>query len=293
MSASHNEEQIIDEQGQDAELTIGDLSVRTGVPQATLRTWETRHGVPVPRRLRGGHRRYTDRDVELVQEILRRRAAGLNMEAAVQSARSTDEHVESSVFSALRHRHPELRAHVLRKSTLLALTRAVEDECCARAEQPALFVSFQQRRFYRQSQARWLELARTASAVVVFADFPRRPAGSRWPLQVPVPTTEPMRREWALVCDCPDYPAAIAGWEQLGPEPAADSDRRFETVWTVDPAAVRDAARACVEMATRFAPQSAGRLGALLADTPAPASADLARAAGLLDRMVSYLERST
>jgi hypothetical protein len=46
-------------------------------------------------------------------------------------------------------------------------------------------------------------------------------------------------------------------------------------------------------MATRFAPQSAGRLGALLADTPAPASADLARAAGLLDRMVSYLERST
>ena len=29
-------------------LTIGDLADRTGVPPATLRSWEARHGFPVP-----------------------------------------------------------------------------------------------------------------------------------------------------------------------------------------------------------------------------------------------------
>ncbi len=39
-------------------LTISDLARLTGVPSATLRSWESRHGFPRPTRLAGGHRRY-------------------------------------------------------------------------------------------------------------------------------------------------------------------------------------------------------------------------------------------
>ena len=46
---------------------------RTGVRPATLRTWETRYGFPRPRPRRGpgGHRRYRDRDVGLIEQVLR------------------------------------------------------------------------------------------------------------------------------------------------------------------------------------------------------------------------------
>ena len=53
-----------------------------------------------------------------------------------------------SVFAGLRCRHPGIAPQELRKTTLLALTQAIEDECCARAEQAVLFAEFQQERFY-------------------------------------------------------------------------------------------------------------------------------------------------
>ena len=43
-------------------LSIGELARRTGVPAATLRSWEDRYGFPRPQRLGGGHRRYAEGD---------------------------------------------------------------------------------------------------------------------------------------------------------------------------------------------------------------------------------------
>src|SRR3712207_4853305 len=51
-------------------LTISDLAERTGVPPATLRSWESRYGFPRPIRLAGGHRRYAQRDVDAGLEVL-------------------------------------------------------------------------------------------------------------------------------------------------------------------------------------------------------------------------------
>ena len=53
-------------------LTTTQLAELTGVPAATLRMWEARHGFPAPGRLAGGHRRYGDRDVELVRAVVGR-----------------------------------------------------------------------------------------------------------------------------------------------------------------------------------------------------------------------------
>ncbi len=62
-----------------ATLTISDLARRTGVPQATLRSWESRYGFPRPVRLAGGHRRYAEQDVSAVDEVLRHRRSGLSL----------------------------------------------------------------------------------------------------------------------------------------------------------------------------------------------------------------------
>jgi len=271
-------------------LSISGLAERTDVPPATLRSWEARYGFPVPRRLAGGHRRYDDRDVTTVEEIVRLRDSGLSLQSAIDRARARAGEPETSVFAGLRRRHPDLQPQVVRKTTLLALTRAVEDECCAQAQSPVLFGSFQSERFYRQARRRWRELARTARAVAVFADFPAPSPAGETPMQIPVPHRSPVRREWSLVCDAADQPACLAGWEVPEQQGVKDSIRRFEMVWSVDPRVVRDAAQINVALAQMFAPDLGGALSGLLSGTPPTASADLRRSTGVLNRMIGYVE---
>jgi DICT domain-containing protein len=222
----------------------------------------------------------------------------MSLHAAIAQATSAAGQPEPSVFAGLRHRHPALIPQVLRKVTLLALTRAIEDECCARAERAVLFAAFQRQRFFFQSQPRWDELARTARAVIVFADFGEPagaggpPPGSAAPIKVPLAADAPARREWTLVCDARDYPACVTGWEFPGQPQASDASRRFEVVWSVDPQVVRDAAAICAQLARSAHPGLGPLLDALPSEPPAPASADLRRAAGLLTRMTSYLDKA-
>jgi MerR family transcriptional regulator, light-induced transcriptional regulator len=226
--------------------------------------------------------------VALIEEVLRQRAAGLSLPTAIaQAGRPLP--ADPSVFALLRRRHPELQPQVLRKSTLLALTRAIEDEYCARAEHAILFASFQQEHYYRRSEDRWNELARTAETVTVFADFATAAGGDGEPTQVPVPAGAPLRREWMLVCEAPDYPACLTGWEIPGQRGAADANRRFEALWTLDPRPVREAAHTCARLAESFSP-GLGLAGRLPAEPAPPVSADLQRATALLTRMASYLD---
>jgi DICT domain-containing protein len=279
-------------------LSIGELARRTQVPAPTLRSWEDRYGFPRPHRLAGGHRRYDDGDVALIEAVVRLRASGMSLQAAIGQAASQAAEAEPSVFAGLRRRHPALTLQVLRKVTLLALTRAIEDECCARAERPVLFASFQRQRFFRQSEERWNELARTARVVVVFADFSgsakagRRPPEESAPIRVPLPEDAPARREWTLVCESRDYPACVTGWEFPGQREAADPDRRFEVIWSVDPQVVSNAAAICGQLARSARPGLGRLLDALPSEPAPPASADLRRAEGLLSRMTGYLERA-
>jgi MerR family transcriptional regulator, light-induced transcriptional regulator len=271
-------------------LSIGELARQTGVPVATLRSWEDRYGFPRPQRLAGGHRRYEKGDAALIRETLRLRASGMSLQAAIGQAAARVADVGLSVFAGLRRRHPGLVPQELSKATLLAMTRAMEDESCARAEHAALFAGFQQERFYLQSRERWKELARTARVTVIFADFGESSGPDASPLTVSIPADVPLRREWFMVCAAPDYPAFISGWEFPGQVDIPDARRRFEVLWSVDPAAVVDAALICAQIACALSP-SLGRLPGDLPDGAPPASADLHRAIGLFNRMASYLDK--
>ena len=46
---------------------MGEIASRTGVTEQTLRMWERRHGFPRPDRGPGGHRRYTEEQLEQVR----------------------------------------------------------------------------------------------------------------------------------------------------------------------------------------------------------------------------------
>ena len=273
-----------------APLTIGDLAARTGVPIATIRSWESRYGFPTPSRQAGGHRRYAESDVAAVEEVLRHRNAGLALVTAVR--RVTSGGIRSrSVFAELRRLHPELAPRVLSKGTLTAVSRAIEDECCARAAEPLLFGGFQREEFLRHSSRRWVELARTARAAVTFARRGTAAPPDGALRQVWLPDDAPLAREWFLVCDATDLPACLVAVELPDERQPRDAERRFEAIWSVDPRVVRDASRVAAALADEYGPDWRDDDTALPdADDPAPASDDLRRGHELFDRMLVYLE---
>jgi DICT domain-containing protein len=257
--------------------------------------WETRHGFPPATRLPSGHRRYGEHTVDLVRQVQRQRDAGVRLEAAIAQALPALDPPAPSVYAELRRRHPGLLPHRLSKGTLLALTWALEDECCARAQRPWLFGAFQRERYYRQAEARWHDLARTARGAWAFADFPAKGSraaatGGPAPTEVPLPATAPMTREWSLVCHAPDLPAALAAWELPGQQGVPDHQRLFESVWTLAAAPVRDAARVCARVAGDLGHDTGAVLEELDRPTP-PAVPDLSHATAVFNRVLAYVER--
>jgi MerR family transcriptional regulator, light-induced transcriptional regulator len=274
-------------------LTIGDLARRTGLTPAALRVWETRHGFPRPHRLESGHRRYTEADVALVETVLRRRDAGIRLDVAISEAAASRPPGTPSVFAELRRKHPHLAPQRLRKSTLIALSWALEDEFCARAERPVLFGAFQTERYYARSARRWNELARVARSAIVMADFPgvQDERTRIRPTRVPLADDAPMRREWAVICDARDLSAGLVAWELPGQTEVADRHRLFEAMWTIDPRAVRDAARVCAQVASASGAGEGGPLLYELAGDAAPRTIDMVGATTLFNRVVGYVDR--
>jgi MerR family transcriptional regulator, light-induced transcriptional regulator len=264
----------MNEDAGDRGLAIGELVARTGLSEGTLRMWERRHGFPRPQRLPSGHRRYRESDVELLTRVVRERAAGLSLPAAIARAEESAVEVEPSIFAGLRRRRPELQPVRLRKPALLALSRAIEDESCARAERPLLVGSFQRERFYRQSQRRWREYARTADLTIVFADFERPSIPAHGPIELPVDRSRPLAREWAVVCEAPGHAACLAAMEIAQARRRSDAAREFDVLWSVEPALVRAASEICLGLARQVAPRLEERLAARLSSPPAAPPSD-------------------
>ncbi len=56
----------------------------TGLKPDTLRAWERRYGVPRPKRTSGGHRLYSQRDIDCLRWLAARQAEGLSISRAVE-----------------------------------------------------------------------------------------------------------------------------------------------------------------------------------------------------------------
>jgi len=268
-------------------MTMREMSARSGVSEATLRMWELRHGFPNPTRRSSGHRRYSELDLARVRAVIRARERGLSLQAAIELASDQTEEEPVSVYAALRARFPALEPQLIPKRGLLAMSRAIEDESMARAERPLLFGCFQRERFYRQSQERWRELARTAERAVVLADFRRVGRPRHAPLEVPIRSSDPVGREWVIVCESSGFAACLTGWERPRDTPTP-SERAFEAIWTVEAAAVRLAAQVCWRLASQTAPGPLADMRERLYDAPVAREHELRSALELSTRMVRY-----
>jgi DNA-binding transcriptional MerR regulator len=260
-------------------LTIGEVAELTGVPSATLRSWEERFGFPVPQRSAGGQRRYTEGQVDQVRRVLAERARGLALGPAI--ALLAEEVEARSVFADLRAAHPHVDVLTVGVRVMNALTYAIEDECLAHATRPLLLGCFQSVGSYERASTRWNELARRARRAVVLSDFDLTD-GQAAPERVALPSHSPLLNEWGLVCDDEALSVALVGWER----PAQGGRRVFEALVTVESDVVRDAAARYAQAARRSGLPDAEALVV----AGAPAALEERRSMSLLRRFATYAD---
>src|SRR3954452_13230081 len=153
-------------------LAIKDVAEQTGLAAGTIRMWEQRYGFPEPARSPSGYRIYTEQDVVAIRLVVAYRDRGLSVPAALERARSLEGATDRpSIFAALAAGDAPVRPQRLRKPTLVALSRAIEEEALARAAGPVVISAFQAEGNYRAVEHRYRRLARVADAVGVFAAF--------------------------------------------------------------------------------------------------------------------------
>jgi DICT domain-containing protein len=277
-------------------LAIKDVAERTGLAAGTIRMWEQRYGFPEPERTPSGYRVYTDDDVETLRRVATFRASGLSVPAALDRARAASRPTDRpSLYGAIMAGDHPVRPQVLRKASMLAISRAVEDETLARAAGPVVVGAFQEVRHYRAVEHRYRRLAAVADACLVFADFDAPGGGDGEPLRLPIRPDDALGNEWAVVIDAPGYATCLLAWET--PESSRDADRpqmerEFEALWTLDPQTVRRAALVAAAIAGRSAPEAGRRLEALLRDRPLAMESPTPGLTALTNRIVGYLDRA-
>ena len=274
-------------------LGISDVAERTGLATGTIRMWEQRYGFPTPDRAPSGYRVYRQEDVDLLRRAVGFRARGLSVPAALERARTLGETDRPSIYGAIVSGDVPVKAQVLRKGTLIAISHAIEDETMARAAGPVVFAAFQHVRNYRAEQHRYDRLAEVADAAVVFADFPEPRVPAHGPAEVPIAPDASLGNEWAVIIDAPGYAACLLAWERpRSPEELRlpDRERRFESLWTMDPAVVRRAALVGCALTRASCPELADRIERTLADRPLAVESPAPALTALTNRMVAYLE---
>ena len=134
------------------------------------------------------------------------------------------------------------RAQLYFKSSLTALSHAMEDQLLSMEdEHPLVIATFQQERFYRQEARRYERIAGQTQQLYIMAaletDFSNRSGVYE---TVAFDENDPLTQEWNLVVIGEHYASCLICEERLNlPQKAQakihiDPSRRFEGIWTFD-----------------------------------------------------------
>ncbi len=151
--------------------------------------------------------------------------------------------IVEEMFEAL----PNLRSQMYFKTSLTALSHAMEDQVLAGSErQPLIIASFQQERFYRQEAHRYARIGKLSDQVYVLSAVETQFCDAVDDYEkIDFDEADALTEEWHLVVVGDSYSAALICREHQpvvskptrtvgGPAPHLDQTRRFEGIWTLD-----------------------------------------------------------
>ncbi|OLP18774.1 histidine kinase [Leptolyngbya sp. 'hensonii'] len=214
--------------------------------------------------------------------------------------------VPTSILEELLQAIPDLHPQIFFKSSLTALSHAMEDQVLAGAAQPLVIASFQRERFYRQEASRYQRIAECTGQVYVLAapetDFTHR---SEHYETIAFDPTEPLSQEWHLVVLGPQYASCLVCHERetIDQEPDSklmrlseqlpmDQVRRFEGIWTFDRAVTSKAADLLLDRILGYRPELAEKIAEARAEflVEQPQGFNKVNPGPFADRLVTYLQ---
>lgn len=175
----------------------------------------------------------------------------------------------TSVLEDLLKRLPDLRPQLYFKSSLTALSHAMEDQILALKEPSLVIASFQRERFYRQESHRYLKIAQITPHVYVLAAPETSFMSGSSPYEtIAFDSADQLTQEWHLVVISKSYASCLICRERLHlgtPDPAIeplamDQTRRFEGIWTFDRQITGAAAEILLERIQTYRPELASKI---------------------------------
>lgn len=172
-----------------------------------------------------------------------------------------------SVVEALLSAIPQLRSQLFFKTSLTALSHAMEDQVLAGMKSPLVIASFQQERFYRQEASRYRRIADLSDQVYVLsASGTSFEEGANWYETIAFEEEDALTQEWHLVVIGAHYNACLVCRERdpvvsnalsrssTPGAPALDQTRRFEGVWTQESVVCHRAANLLLDRIAGYRP---------------------------------------
>jgi len=203
--------------------------------------------------------------------------------------------ISSSVLEELLERSPHLRTQLYFKSSLTALSHAMEDQVLAVGGEPVVIASFQKERFYRQEANRYRRIASLTSQVYVLAAPETSFMESEDDYEtIPFDAADQLSQEWHLVVIGPNYSTCLVCRERspLSYEiETMDQSRRFEGIWTFDRKICCDAADILLTRIGRYRADLQPKLAAAKAQLEeSPANLPIVAPDPFAQRLVTHLQ---
>ncbi|MDZ8235651.1 MAG: DICT sensory domain-containing protein [Nostoc sp. ChiQUE01a] len=171
--------------------------------------------------------------------------------------------VSNSLLEDLCQVLPDLQPQIYFKSSLTAVSHAIEDLVLAATDQPLVIANFQQERFYRQEIPRYEKIAQHTDQVYVLA-APESDFGmvSAPYATIPFAPNDELAQEWHLIVIGQLYSACLICREHASPVDSASLDqaREFQGIWTFDPEVSIQAARLLLERILTYRPELAPKI---------------------------------
>lgn len=210
--------------------------------------------------------------------------------------------IATSLIQELLEAQPHLRPQMYFKSSLTALSRAMEDQVLAGTDQPVVIVSCQRERYYRKALHRYARLAARTPQVYILAAPEQDFQSSSDPYEtIAFEDEDPLTQEWHVIVVGQQYAACLACREHPQNLAAAtlqtphmDQARRYEGVWTFERRVSCYAAYLFLRRICQYRPQLKAKVAKALAHI-VPYVASSVREADpgpFTDRLVTYLQAS-
>jgi DICT domain-containing protein/GAF domain-containing protein len=216
--------------------------------------------------------------------------------------------ISISVLTELLNALPDWRPQMYFKSSLTALSHAMEDRVLAGTDAPLAIASFQRERFYRQEAHRYRRIALHSDQVYVLAapetDFKSNSGDYE---TIAFDPTDALASEWHLIIVSPQYTNCLICRERSTPKRsnlggAMDNNRRFEGIWTFDREVTLKAAAIVLDRIITYRPELAAKVErarkkylkpAAKSRRSQPAQSSLANNPDpFVQRLVTYLQAS-